>query len=147
MPEADGELRACLDQKEVLLTRIKDFSRRIEVRCGLPDPSPAGLITERQVYLDRLKKCEARVSALLGRLPAGERDRGEQILSGRLPREECSASERDLLESGIRCRSLLREISASDSESLKQIKKERDRLQKLAGGSRPGRRNSPGRLI
>lgn len=134
------ELLACMDQKEVLLTRIRDLSRRIEVRCGLPDASPAEPITERQIYIDRLKKCEARVSSLLARLPAEERDRADRVLSARMRQKECASDdEKALLTYGARCRSLLLEITAFDAESLKQMKKERDRLQKLVNDSRTGR--------
>lgn len=133
------ELLACLDQEEVLLTRIRDLSVQIEVRCGLPDPVPGELVQQRQVYFDRLKKCRARAAALLGKLESGERGRLNAVLSSGLKRDECSAEELPLLERGSKCRSLVREAAAADRESLERLKKERDRLQKLVGDSRRGK--------
>lgn len=138
------ELLACLDQMEVLLTRVKDLARRIEIRSGEPDADPNEPLAERQVYIGRLEKCEKRISALLSRLPSGERGRVERVLfsggeSGGFPEEAALAGY------GARCRALRREIRACDAESLKQIKRERDRLQKRINGSRgpEGRSGAP----
>ena len=135
------DLSACLEQEEVLLTRIRDLSVQIEVQCGFPTPAPGELVRQRQVYFDRLKKCVGRVTALLGKLEPGERQRMSAVLSSGAKRDECSAQELPLLERGARCRSLLREAAASDRESLKRIKKECDRLQKLVNESRRGKRD------
>lgn len=132
------DLSACLEQEEVLLTRIRDISVQMETQCSLPNPAPGELVQQRQVYLDRLKKCGDRVTALLGKLDPCERERLSAVLSSGVNREECSTQEAPLLERGAKCRSLLRETVALDRESLKQIKKECDRLQKLVNESRRG---------
>lgn len=137
------ELLACLDQEEVLLARIRDLSVQIEVQSGLPDPAPGELVQQRQVYFDRLKKCRTRAAALLGKLEPGERERMSAVLSSGVKRDECSAEELPLLERGARCRSLVREAAAADRESLEQLKKERDRLQKLVNESRRGKKAGP----
>ena len=133
---AHEELLACLDQMEVLLTRVKDLARRIEIQSGAGSTAPNDLLGARQVYIDRLKKCENRVSALLSRLPEGERRQMKTVLfSGSLP-DGASPEETALSGYGARCRSLQREIRACDFESIKQIKKERDLLQKRINDSR-----------
>lgn len=138
------ELLACLNQKKVLLTRLLNLSRQIEVQCAHREPeAPFSLIQQRQVYLDRLKKCADRITLLLEGLPPEERERIRSVLSGRLPKDRCKTEETGAMQSEVECRSLLRGISASDTESKKQMKKECDRLQKLVNDSRgKGRKNS-----
>ncbi|QAT50669.1 hypothetical protein EQM14_13360 [Caproiciproducens sp. NJN-50] len=131
------ELQACLDQKQVLLTRLLNLSRQIETQCSREKPEdPSALIRQRQVYIDRLKKCADRIGLLLAKLPHEERERTDSILSARLPKAQCSAGEASAMEREAQCRSLLRELSASDAESRRQMKKECDRLQKLVNNSR-----------
>ncbi|MVB09760.1 hypothetical protein CAFE_04250 [Caprobacter fermentans] len=139
------ELLACVDQKEVLLTRIFNLARQIEVVCCEPEhPAPTALIQQRQVFLERLKKCADRVSFLIGRMPAPDQERVSGVLSGRVSKQECSEQEQLLRDRETRCRSLLRGALASDAESARQMKKERDRLQKLVNDSRgKGRETSP----
>lgn len=138
------ELRACLNQKQILLTRLLNLSRQIEAQCSREKPEdPSALIQQRQVYLDRLKKCADRIALLLTKLPPAERERTDAILFARVPKAQCSAWERSVMKQEAECRSLLREISASDAESKRQMKKECDRLQKLVSDSRgKGKNNS-----
>ncbi|WP_411676505.1 hypothetical protein [Caproicibacter sp.] len=139
------ELLACVDQKEVLLTRIFNLARQIEVVCREPEhPVPTALIQQRQVFLERLKKCADRIALLVGKMPAPERERVSGVLAGRVSKQECSAQEQLLRDGETRCRSLLRGTLASDAESGRQMKKERDRLRKLVNDSRgKGRETSP----
>lgn len=131
------ELLACLNQKHVLLTRLLNLSRQIEVQCNRETPAdPSAFIHQREVYLDRLKKCADRIAHLLAILPPEDRKRMESVLSSHLPKNQCSAEEAGVMEQEAECRSLLREISASDAESKRQMKKECDRLQKLINDSR-----------
>jgi broad specificity phosphatase PhoE len=138
------ELQACLDQKKILLTLLLNLSRQIEVQCAYEEPDdPSPLIFQRQVYLERLKKCVDRIAQVLEKLPDKEHERMTLVFSSRLPMAQCSAEERGASECEVECRSLLREISVSDAESKRQLKKECDRLQKLVSDSRgKGRKNS-----
>lgn len=139
------DLKACLVQKQVLLTRLVNLSRQIETQCAREEPAdPSPLILQRKVYLDRLKKCADRISFFLKQVPPEEKKRIGAVLSGHLPESLCSAEEAEVMKRELECRALLREISASDAESQKYMKKECDRLQKLVSDSRgKGERLSP----
>lgn len=131
------DLKACLIQKQVLLTRLVNLSRQIETQCAREEPTdPSSLILQRKVYLDRLKKCADRITLLLKQIPPEERKRVDSVLSGHLPEALCNAEEAEVMKRETSCRALLREISASDTESRKYMKKECDRLQKLVNDSR-----------
>lgn len=127
------------------MTRVLNLSRQIEVLCCQPDhPNPADSILQRQVYLDRLKKCTDRVRLLTGRLEPEQKERIKRLFSADLPETECTASEMDLAKQGAVCRSLFREISATDAESQKAMKSECGRLHQLASDSRRKKEKSAG---
>lgn len=139
-----NELRACLEQKEVLLTKLLNLSRQIETQLEEPDvPNPLPVIQQRQVYLDRLKKCTSRITAMLDGLPSAKRAHIKSLLSMQRTTDSRSPEEAELAQLEAKCRALLRRINASDSISKSRIKKERDRLQKLVNDSRKkGQKNS-----
>lgn len=131
------ELQVCVHQKQIFLTRLADLSQQVETQCCRPEPSdPSPLLRQRQVYLDRLKKCTDRISALLRKLSPEEHGRMDAVFSANLPKSQCSPVEMEIMEKERECRSLLSEISASDAESARQMKRECDRLQKLVNDSR-----------
>lgn len=60
-------VKACMNQKIVLLKKIRELSREIELHCCESNLDPTKLPNQRQVYLDRLKKCESLLSAQVER--------------------------------------------------------------------------------
>jgi hypothetical protein len=138
------ELQNCLKQKEILLTRIYNLSRQIEVESmAQNDSTPTQTILQRQVFLDRLKKCSVLIFRLCKQLPPAEQIRVKKVLAADLPKSECTAAEAETLEREANCRFLLRKICASDSNSKKQLKKECDRLKRQVNSSRSkGNQNS-----
>lgn len=130
------ELKSCLEQKEILLTRIMNLARQIEVQCTFPDPELLDLLQQRQVYIDRLKKCSELLIVLTKQLDSRESERIGRVLSAQVEKETCSAEELRLMERESKCRTLLRETAAMDSESAKRIGDERDRMKSLISRSR-----------
>ncbi|MCI1965338.1 MAG: hypothetical protein LKJ17_04300 [Oscillospiraceae bacterium] len=131
------ELQNCLKQKEILLTRIYQLALNIESESLKPDgPAPTNEILQRQVLLDRLKKCSAHISQLCGQLAPESQNRIRKVLAAGLSKSECTEAEVETMAREANCRSLLKKICACDSNSKKQLKKECDRLKKQVNSSR-----------
>lgn len=135
MPEYE-KLEACLKQKVVLLKKTMNITKQLEVQSKLPDIELNGLPQQRQIYIDRLKKCDALISNLINQLSAEQQVRMKKILSADFRKIDCESSELTLFEYGVQCRSLLRSITAMDTEILRRVSEERGRLQKLVSVSR-----------
>lgn len=122
---------ACMEQKIVLLKRIRQLSKEIELHCGEPDRDPSELPGERQIFFDRLKKCEALLSAQIGRQLPEDRERLRKVFAEGGRDSAQGPQELALYESGVTCRTLLRDILAMDSVSIQRMKTERNRLKEL----------------
>ncbi|XOQ43519.1 MAG: FlgN protein [Clostridium sp.] len=132
-----NEIRACVEQKQVLLTKILSLSRQIKDQCNQLDKTdPSALINQRQIYLNRLKKCMDRIAQLAAKLPPQEQERMDMILSAQSPKPACTPAESQLWEIEAKCRSLLHEICSCDAESKKKMKEECQRLRKLVNDTR-----------
>ncbi|MFU0831589.1 MAG: hypothetical protein ACFWUC_01400 [Oscillospiraceae bacterium] len=138
-----NELRTCIEQKQVLLTKILNLSRQIKNQCNQPEQmNPSFLIEQRQIYLNRLKKCVDRIGLLVGKLPPQEQNRINTILSAPSPKPICTPEESELWDLEVKSRSLLQEICSCDEESKKKMKEECERLRKLVNDSRSKRNNN-----
>lgn len=124
-------LVACLDQKLVLLTKISDITKQIEVQSCQKEIELGDLPDQRQIYIDRLKKCEQVITDSYQSMAEEQQVRRKKILSGDFPKEECTEEETELLEYAIKCRDILNKTLAMDVEARRLLQKECDRLQKL----------------
>ena len=132
-----NELQACIEQKQVLLTKLRDLSQQIELQCDKSEHRDlADFVEKRQIYLDRLKKCTNRITVLTKKLPPHEQQRMNLILSAKLSKEQCNTEEIHLLDVEVNCRTLLQQISSYDANSRQKIKQECDRLRGLVNDSR-----------
>lgn len=127
----ESMLHSCMDQKVILLTRISDLTKQVEVMSRQKAPDVGSLLNQRQVYLDRLKKCESILENSRCQLPLEMQGQVKLILSGKESAENCTADEAKLLLCGRKCRVLLRDILAMDAECKSRLQAERSRLQKL----------------
>ena len=129
-------LPQCMEQKLVLLTKISDVTKQIEVQSRQEEINLGDLADRRQVFIDRLKKCQNMIDAACRQLPPEQQERRKKILSGRFPEEECTPEEARLLKIGAKCGVVLQETLAMDREAHDRLQKECDRLQKLLHSSR-----------
>lgn len=134
----NDKIKICLGQKKILLINIFNLTKQLEARSIQPNIRYEDLPQQRQVYLDRLEKCEKLLSAYVDGMPAGENSRVEKILSGDIQQCECTADEQDYCEYGTQIRSLLNGIVAMDNEILRNTKRERDKQQKRIKHLRKG---------
>lgn len=124
-------LAAYLDQKLVLLTKISDITKQLEVQSSQKDIQLGDLPEQRQVFIDRLKKCEQMIAESYQPMTGAPKERRKRILSGDFPKEECTAEETELLEYVHKCRNVLQKTLAMDQNARRLIQKECDRLQNL----------------
>ena len=134
----NDKIKICLVQKKILLINIFNLTKQLEARSMQPNIRYEDLPQQRQVYIDRLEKCEKLLSAYIDGIPAGENSRVEKILSGDIRQCECTADEQDYCKYGTQIRSLLNGIVAMDNEILRNTKKERDKQQKRIKHLRKG---------
>lgn len=126
----------CLKQKKVLLEKIMEMSSQMESLSKLPHPDPGTLPQEREVYIDRLKKCNQLIDSHVNRLSSSGQTRVNYALSSNLKKTDCTPEEFELSECGAACRSLLRDIVATDQVSMERFREESHRLQKFVNQSR-----------
>ncbi len=126
----------CMEQELILLTKISDITKQIEVQSRQDNMNFDGLAESRQIYVDRLKKCRKLIETACRQLPEDQRERRKKIISGRFPKEECTSEEAKLLELGEKSDTVLRETLALDQEARGRLQRECDRLQKMVHTSR-----------
>lgn len=131
----------CMEQKLILLTKISDITKQIEVRSRQKEISLGDLADQRQLYINRLKKCQQMIESACQCLPPERQERRRQILSGRFAEEDCTAEEAKLLVLGKKCRVVRQETLSMDAEARERLQKECDRLQKLLHSARKSSKN------
>lgn len=129
-------LMQCLDQKIVLLTRVYDLSSQMEALSGEADFDLGLLPQQRQVFLERLQKCDALIGTLSAKLPPEAGPRAEAAIRGKIKKEDCSNDELPLFQSGTEIRSLLRRILASDEQTRGRVQAQCMHLGTLLRSSR-----------
>lgn len=108
----------------------------MEALSNTPDFDLDGLPQQRQVFIDRLGKCDKLIDGLVSQLSSEEQEHIKQILLARLRKDDCSGEEIILFDYGVKCRALLRDTLAVDRETIKKVQQERDRLRELANRAR-----------
>lgn len=134
----NDKIKICLEQKEILLTKIFNLTKQLEARSRQPSIHYEDLPQQRQVYIDRLKKCEKLLSSCIAGLPKDEGSHVNKILAGDIPQCECAAEEQECCSCAAHIQSLLGSIVAMDNEILRNTKKERDKQQKRIKRLRKG---------
>jgi hypothetical protein len=132
----DEKLVFALEQKVLLLKKISDLTKQIEVRSKQKEIRLEDLPAQRQVLLDRVEKCNRMIDGCVEALPEESRGAMKRILEGKADPGECGPDDSAVLQYSLKCRSLLRTILAENSVAVGRISEERNRLQKLLGGLR-----------
>ncbi len=129
-------LLACWEQRNVLLTAILNLTGQIEVQSSQLDIRLGDLPEQRQVYIDRLKKCNRMIDGYKSKAGETERARLREVLSGKADPAECTEEERRLADCAQKSRRLLDSTLASDTEARRKIRLECDRLRKRIRSAR-----------
>ena len=117
------------DQRIVLLTAVLNLTKQIEVQSRQEEIQLSDLPEQRQVYVDRLKKCNQMIDACQAKAAGEESARLKLLLSGKEDAQTYTEEERRLACYARESRSLLDSILALDTEARKKIRDDCDRLQ------------------
>ena len=132
------QLRDCLEQKALLLTRILDVTKQIESRCGESEIRLDDLLEQRGAYMDRVDKCDSLIARLTDGLPADER----QALQNALGHPEQIAETADPALDLIRkCHHLTRQAISLDHSARRLLERRYEDVRESLNASR---RESPG---
>ena len=70
----------CLEQKKILITDILDATKQIEVQSAQEDVQIDNLIEQRQIKIQRIKKCDELIKEKLKFLDVTEKERWDKIV-------------------------------------------------------------------
>ena len=132
----DENLLPCMEQKVILLTKILDLTKQLEVSSKQKDIDLGNLPAERKIYIDRLLKCHNLIINILNKSEVAEREHLEKILTIKVDRATCNEEELKLLEFTQKSQELLSKTIALDQVLTHNIEQERDHLRDLVNQSR-----------
>ncbi|NCC86419.1 MAG: hypothetical protein EOM05_00935 [Clostridia bacterium] len=81
----------CLEQKKIIITEILDVTKQIEVQSVQEDVQIDNLIEQRQVKIQRIKKCDELIKEKLKILDVEEKENWDKIVKC----DECSLNNDD----------------------------------------------------
>lgn len=83
LPEIDLEsVIICLEQKKIFVTDILDVTKQIEVQSRQEDMEIDKLIEQRQIRIQRIKKCDELIKEKLKLLDNTQKENWERIIKG-----------------------------------------------------------------
>lgn len=127
--DTNDKLIFALEQKKLLLTKIADLTKQIEVRSKQKEIQLENLPAQRQILLDRVEKCNHMADRCIASLSGERQEKMKRILSGQALPEECSPAEAKLRQDSLDCLALLRTILAENTVAVNRIRTERNRIQ------------------
>ncbi|MDP4108460.1 MAG: hypothetical protein Q8878_00395 [Bacillota bacterium] len=123
-------LSVCMEQKVILLTKILDLSKQIEVKCKQETVLLEDLPEKRMCLLKRIEKCDALVKNALSELPLNEKERLSLIMAAKTDGFELSGGEKLLAGLAKRSISLSSEIVRLNNNSIRTLSRARESLLK-----------------
>lgn len=134
-----GEIITFFEQKTVLLTRILDLTKQIEVRCKQKEIDLDDFLKRRRNYLIRIIKCNSLIDAALSQSDPSERERIERILAAEIGEIRLTEDELNLLHLARRCSELAAKIVCINRNAARYLKSGLDVLKKSVGQAEAGR--------
>lgn len=119
----------CMEQRLILLNNILDLTKQIEVQSRQQMVDIGTLADQRQIYLDRLKKCNAMIDAACREFPPELCERMKEIAAGKLPDAECTAEEKKLCELAQKGKEALQSTIVLDREARNRLRAECSHVQ------------------
>ncbi|GEM_PF-909273 len=103
---SNEQLIPCMEQKVILLTKILDLTKQIEVRCKQNEILIDELLQMRKGYLSRVEKCNFLIDKILAEAQSDETDRLSELLAAKVGEHGCSDDELTLLRCAKRSKEL-----------------------------------------
>lgn len=131
----NNEIITCLEQKEILLKRVMDLTKQIEVRTRQPDIILDDLLEQRVPYMKRVQKCDRLIASNIEQLEPEQQTRMKQVLNCEIPEAQCDAEELCIMKLVKSCNQILQRINVLNKSSYDAIKRQydfvRDKLAEL----------------
>jgi hypothetical protein len=122
------QLILCLEQKIILLTKILNITKQIEVRSAQPEIELEDFLEQRGVFIERLNKCNTLINSIISELPSAQKSRTKMLLNLQASESDCNSDEQKILKLSKKCSELIKRITDLDTVAHQRIKKERDEL-------------------
>ena len=122
------QLILCLEQKVILLTKILNITKQIEVRSAQPEIKLDDFLEQRGVFIERLNKCNSLIKSIVSQSASEEKSRIKMLLNLQVSESNCNSDEEKILKLSKKCSELIKRTTDLDSVAHQRIKKERDEL-------------------
>ncbi len=122
----NSEIITCLEQKEVLLAKVMDLTKQIEVRTRQPEINLDDFLEQRVPYMKRVQKCDQLIASNVEQLEPEQQVRMKQVLDYEIPEAQCSEEELCIMKLRKSCDHLLQRINVLNKSSYDEIKKQYD---------------------
>ena len=132
---SNNQIIACLEQKVILLTKVLDLTKQIQVRSKQPDIDLEDFLEQRGSYMVRVQKCSDLISSLTKQMPLGQQERMMLILNFKVSEADCGEEELLILTLSQNSSALLQRTASLDRSAYESIKRQyddtRDKLNQL----------------
>lgn len=125
---SNNQIVLCMQQKLILITSILNITKQIEVRCSQPEIELGNLLQKRQLFMGRIDKCNALISKLTDELPPKEKERMQQLLSGKAEETSCNEDELIILQSSQKFKDYLEQSIVLDTNATQSMRKQYDKM-------------------
>lgn len=118
------QIIVCLEQKEILLTKIMDLTKQIEVRCRQEHVVLEDLFEQREMFMKRVDKCDHLIAGQLREQSPEYRTRLQTLLLAKEGAAARSDEERKILRLAESC-SYIKQKAMSIDRSANDILRQR----------------------
>lgn len=115
------EIATCLEQKKILLTKVMNLTKQIQVRSRQEEIDLEDFLEQRVPYMERAKKCDDLISHMIQQFAPEEQERIVKILKGEIPEEECAEEELAVLRLSAECKKTFERIVFFNDSAYKAI--------------------------
>lgn len=120
---ACDKIISCLEQKVILMTKILDITKQIEVRCKQSRITLDDFLDKRRDYMNRVNKCNHLISTLLAELSEEEQKRLKKLMSGAESLQDKTEEEQQIEELAAKSRTIVQKAASIDRSANELLKK------------------------
>lgn len=118
----------CLEQKEILLIKIMDLTKQIEVRSRQDKVFFEDFFKRRDTFMERVNKCERLITNLIAQLPQDQQERLKPLLNAKEGCPPYSKEEIRIFELSKNCFIIRQKAMVIDQRANAVLKKRCDEL-------------------
>ena len=123
-----NQIIICLEQKEILLTKIMNLTKQIEVRCRQETISLENLFEQRDAFMKRVDKCDCLIANQINQLPLECQAQLRPLLLAKDEMSPCTEEEQRILQLAKSCFHIKQKALAIDQSANVLLKKRCDQI-------------------